>query len=135
MRPVRDEDGAPYLLVERSADTSRVRDPRTGEERRLPTDRLSPADGALGVVADLVDRGPLPVRALLSDHGLCESDLHGLLAELRAAGLVREATVGGRRGYAATDAARAAVARAGGGSGGGGSDGGAEPGPTDDRPD
>jgi len=114
MRPVRDEDGTPYLLVERSGETSRVRDPRTGEERRLPTDRLAPADGTLGVVADLVDRGPLAVRTLLADHPLCESDLHGLLAELRAAGLIREAAVAGRRGYAATDAARAAVARAGG---------------------
>lgn len=118
MRPVRDEDGTPYLLVERSAGTSRVRDPLTGEERRLPTDQLSPAEEALGVVADLVDRGPLAVRALLSDHPLCESDLHGLLAELRAAGLIREATVGGRRGYASTDAARAAVERADEGTGG-----------------
>jgi hypothetical protein len=50
------------------------------------------------------------VRTLLGATDLCESDLVGLITELRAAGLVEEATVGGERGYAATGEAREAVA-------------------------
>ena len=33
MQTVRDADGETYLLVKRSGDSSRVRDPGTGEER------------------------------------------------------------------------------------------------------
>lgn len=46
---------------------------------------------------------------LLGAYDLCESDLHGLLTEFRAAGLVVETTVYGERGYEATDAAKEGV--------------------------
>jgi len=70
-----------------------------------------PDERALGLLVELDARGPLPVRALLA-YDLCESDLHGLLAELRAAGLVAEQTVAGERGYDVTEAAAAALAAA-----------------------
>jgi hypothetical protein len=114
-----------------------VRDPATGERRYVENDRLSAAEGeptlsvaaaavpapvrrvltavhderSLGLLVEVVDRGPVGVRALLDGYDLCESDLHGLLAEFRAAGLVEEARVAGRRGYQTTDLAAAALAR------------------------
>lgn len=135
MRTVRDAEGNRYLLVTESSESSRVRDPATGEERHLPTDALEPVGGespletaaagvpaptrrvltavpnerALGLLLELVERGPLPVVQLLEAYDLCESDLHGLLTEFRAAGLVEEAEVYGERGYDATDTARAGV--------------------------
>ncbi|MFB6105394.1 MAG: hypothetical protein ABEJ70_00330 [Halobacteriaceae archaeon] len=134
MRTVRDADGHTYLLLKRSADACLVRDPESGERRHLPTDsvtvagespldvaatavpeatrrlvRAAHSDRGLGLLVDLRDRGPLPVTAMLADYDCCESDLHGLLAEFRAAGLVAEATVGGERGYRLTDDARVAV--------------------------
>jgi len=133
---VRDDEGRRYLLVKRSGESSLVRDPGSGEERYLPNDRLEPVDEsalsaaagsvpegtrravlaahderALGLLVEVVDRGPVAVRSLLADYDLCESDLHGLLAEFRAAGLVEEARVAGERGYAPTDAASEAVDR------------------------
>lgn len=137
MRTVRDADGDRYLLLKESAESSRVRDPETGEERHLPNDDLEPLDGesplataadavsddarrlvtavpdrrALGLLVELDDRGPLDVRVLLDSYDLCESDLHGLLGEFRAAGLVDEAEVAGRRGYRVTDAGHDALAR------------------------
>lgn len=128
MRTVRDASGKRYLLVKRSADSSRVRDPETGEERHLPNDGLEPAGGesplavaaggvpapvrrvltavhddrSLGLLLELVDRGPLPAVDLLDSYDLCESDLQGLLAEFRAADLVAETRVAGSRGYEAT---------------------------------
>ncbi|WP_142856069.1 DUF7346 family protein [Salinigranum halophilum] len=136
MRTVRDTDGARYLLVKRSSDATLVRDPETGAEQYLPNDELTEAEGvsaltvaasgvpesvrrvvtaahtedALGLLVELVDRGPLPVRDLLSAYDLCESDLHGLLAEFRAAGLIRERDAAGERGYEATETTREAVA-------------------------
>mgnify|MGYP000014702504 CR=1 FL=1 len=139
MQTVRDADGARYLLVKRSAESSRVRDPSTGEERYLPNDELrfddEEADTAplavavsgipesvrgvvtaahdeqsLGLLVELADRGPLPVVELLDAYSLCESDLHGLLTEFRAARLIEETTVHGERGYDATDVTRSAVA-------------------------
>ncbi|ELK51727.1 DUF7346 family protein [Haloferax volcanii] len=135
MRTVRGPDGRTYLLVKQSSDASRVRDPETGEEQHLPNDDLEavsgespletaaravpepvrrilvavPTERGLGLLVDLVDRGPLPVVDLLGAYDLCESDLHGLLTEFRAAGLVVEATVYGERGYEATDAAKEGV--------------------------
>jgi hypothetical protein len=135
MRTVRDESGKRWLLVKRSADASRVRDPETGAERSVETAGLARVDGAsplstvaegvpepvrrittavhddrsLGLLIDLVDRGPLAVRALLDVDDFCESDLHGQLAEFRAAGLVMETRVAGERGYEATDLAREGV--------------------------
>ena len=136
MQPVRDADGTRYLLVKRSSDSSLVRDPATGEERYVSTDDLR-SDGesplsaaasglpaelrravlacrderALGLLVEFADRGALSVRALLDSYDLCESDLHGLLAEFRAAGLLAETTVAGERGYEPTDEALEVVAR------------------------
>lgn len=136
MRVVRDESGTRYLLVERSGESSRVRDPATGEERSVATDELTPVDDespltvaaravpetvrqvttavhderALGLLLELDERGPLTVRTLLSLADLCESDLHGLVAEFRAADLVAETTVAGERGYRTTADATAALA-------------------------
>ncbi|SDZ89545.1 hypothetical protein SAMN04488065_1070 [Haloplanus vescus] len=135
MRTVRDEAGDRYLLVKRSSESSLVRDPDTGEERYLPNADLTvddetaaletaasavpasvrrvltaaPNDRALGLLIELADRGPLAVRTLIDSYDLCESDLHGLLAEFRAAGLVEEARIAGERGYDATATTRDAV--------------------------
>ncbi|WP_299269920.1 DUF7346 family protein [Halorientalis sp.] len=130
MRTVHDDSGTRLLLVKRSGDSSRVRDPETGEEQYVPNDALEfvdespletaattvpdPArtvltavrdDRALGLLLELDRRGPVAVRDLMSGYDLCESDLHGLLGEFRAAGLVDEATVAGERGYRLTDRA------------------------------
>ena len=136
MRTVRGPDGERYVLVKRSEESSRVRDPRTGEERHVANDALDPAGGesplaaaasgvsspvrraltavhderSLGLLIEIADRGPLSVERLMGAYELCESDLHGLLAEFRAAGLLEEARVGGERGYDATETAREAVA-------------------------
>jgi hypothetical protein len=130
-----DGDGTRYVLLKRSGQSSLVRDVETGESCYLPNDELSVLEGAspletaasvvpeparrvlrathtdraLGLLLELDTRGPTPVRALL-DYGMCESDLHGTLAEFRAAGLVEEATVVGERGYAVTETARAGLA-------------------------
>ena len=135
MRTVRDTDGARYLLVKRSSDSTLVRDPETGAETYLPNDELTEVEGlsalsvaasgvpepvrtvvtaahtedALGLLVELADRGPVPIRDLLSAYDLCESDLHGTLAEFRAAGLVRECEVAGERGYEATETTREAI--------------------------
>lgn len=66
-------------------------------------------DRFLGPLFKLVDNGELSVLELHDRTQLCESDLHGLLAEFRAAGLIRETTIDGRRGYVATDRAERAV--------------------------
>ena len=136
MKTVLDGAGNRYLLVKRSGQSSRVRDPETGAERYLPNDDLEVVDGvspletaaagvdpavrrvvtaahserALGLLVELVDDGPVPIRSLAGAYDLCESDLLGLLTEFRAAGLVREADVHGERGYDATDDARRALA-------------------------
>lgn len=64
----------------------------------------------LGLVVALADRGPTAVRTLLTETTLCESDLHGALAELVAADLLTESSVAGERAYAATADAERAVA-------------------------
>ena len=128
MQTVRGADGETYLLVKRSAESSRVRDPATGEERYVDNEELSvvagesplataasgvPAavrrvlravhdDRSLGLLAIVVDDGPIAVLDLLDTADMCESDLHGTVAELRAAGLIDETEVAGRRGYEAT---------------------------------
>jgi hypothetical protein len=135
MRTVRDESGDRYLLLKQSGESSRVRDPATGEERYVDNDALTVVEGepplstaargvpeevrrvaaavhddqSLGLLAELVDRGPVGIRELLDAYDLCESDLHGLLAEFRAAGLIEEARVAGERGYDATATATAAL--------------------------
>ncbi|RLM59548.1 hypothetical protein DVK02_02055 [Halobellus sp. Atlit-31R] len=136
MQTVRDDDGTRYLLVKRSTESSRVRDPETGQERYLPNERLTADaddaplsvaaagisgpvrrvvtaahdDRSLGLLVELADRGPLSVVELLDAYDLCESDLHGLLGEFRAAGLLTETVVHGERGYDATATTERAVA-------------------------
>jgi len=134
-QPVRDGEGNRYLLLKQSAESSLVRDPETGERTHIPTDELEPVtdespleaslgpipddvvwlltavheDRALALLLELDAEGPMAVRTLLSAYDFCESDLHGLLGELRAAGLVAETTVGGERGYETTATARNAL--------------------------
>jgi hypothetical protein len=130
-----EHDGERYLLLKQSSESSLVRDPETGEERYLPNDELTmtgdsplgiaarqiPApsrriltavhsEQTLGILLELDERGPLSVREILGAYDLCESDLHGLFGELRAAGLVAEADVAGERGYRLTDLARDGLA-------------------------
>jgi hypothetical protein len=135
-RVVRDGEGSRYILEKQSADSSRVRDPETGEQLHLPNDALEPVDAsplrvatdalaeeavtlvtrvpnerALGLLVDLDERGPTGVRRLLDVTDLCEGDLHGLLAALQAGGLLAEVTVAGERGYETTETASAALDR------------------------
>ena len=131
MRSVREDSGRRYLLLKESAEASLVRDPETGEERYVANERLhqvgqsplataaerlpgetrhelgiEPGERGIGLLSELDRRGPLAVRTLLADYDLCESDLHGLVGELRAAGAIEETAVAGERGYALTDATR-----------------------------
>ncbi|VTT86986.1 unknown [Halorubrum sp. DM2] len=136
MQTVRDDDGETYLLVKRSAESSRVRDPATGAERYVDNDDLRVVEGesplataasgvpepvrqtlgavrndrSLGLLAVIVDEGPIAAVDLLDAADMCESDLHGALTEFRAAGLVGETEVAGRRGYEATAVAVEALA-------------------------
>ncbi|EMA62974.1 DUF7346 family protein [Halorubrum kocurii] len=135
MQTVRDAAGETYLLVKRSAESSRVRDPATGEERYVDNAELRVVDGesplataasgvpspvrrtlgavrddrSLGLLAVVVDEGPIAAIDLLDAADMCESDLHGTLTEFRAAGLIDEAEVAGRRGYEATPVATDAL--------------------------
>jgi hypothetical protein len=68
------------------------------------------SDRALGLLLELDERGPVAVVDLMGSYDLCESDLHGLLAEFTAAGLVTEARVVGQRGYELTDVAEEGLA-------------------------
>jgi hypothetical protein len=129
MRTVADESGARYLLLKQSSDAWLVRDPDTGTDRHLPAASLevvdgtsplevaaravpaaveaavaAPSDRALGLLAEIRRREPVSVRTLLADYALCESDLHGMLAEFRAAGLLAETRAAGQRGYETTAA-------------------------------
>jgi len=137
MRTVRDESGRRYILVKESSESSLVRDPETGDERHVANEELRTVDGesplstaagavpdavrtvvtaahddrALGLLVELDARGPLSVAELVGSYDLCESDLHGLLGEFRAAGLVEEADVFGQRGYDTTATATDALDR------------------------
>lgn len=132
MQTVEDSAGRRLLVVKRAAESWLVRDPATGEERYVDPEAVDPVAGAsplataagaldddarrlvlaardsraLGLLCHLAADGPVAVRALLGETDLCESDLHGLLAEFRAAGLLTETDVAGERGYDATPAAR-----------------------------
>jgi len=135
MRTVEDADGNRLVVRKDGGESLLVADPTTGDEWYVDRDAVSPVDGqsalataaggvpeptrrvlaavpdeaALAVRLELVDGGPVAVRDLLARYDLCESDLHGRLAELRAAGLLEEATVAGERGYDATDLATEAA--------------------------
>ena len=137
MQTVRDEEGNRYLVCKRSSDAWLVRDPDSGRQQYIVRDRLEvseddsplstaaagidPAvrrlltathdDRSLGLLIELVDRGPLSAIELVESYDLCESDLHGLLGEFRAAGLLEPCDVAGRRGYDATAMATTAVRR------------------------
>lgn len=134
MRSVRDESGKRYVLLKESGDSSRVRDPETGEERYVSNARLEPVEGesplvtaartvpepvrrvlsaardeqALGLLLEIENRGPVRVRTLL-DYDLCESDIHGALGEFRAAGLVADVDIDGERGVRTTSTAGEAM--------------------------
>lgn len=133
-RVVRDDAGNRYVLEKRSGESSRVRDPETGERSHLPNESLEPVDAspldvataalssegvalvtgvpderALGLLVELDERGPTRVRTLLDISTLCEGDLHGLLVALRAAGLLAEVTVADERGYETTATAHTAL--------------------------
>lgn len=134
MRSARDASGEPVLVLETDGDERLVRDPATDTERWVPADGLSPAaepplrtaaravpepvrrllaavpdDRALGLLV-ILDGGPRTARELVAATECCESDLHGLLADLRAAGLVAETTVGDVPGYRTTGVAAAGLA-------------------------
>jgi len=137
MRSVRDDSGTRYLLLKQSGESSYVRNPKTGEERYVDNDELEPIEGesplvtaasgvpeavrtvmtavrddrSLGLLLEIDARSPVGVRTLLSATDLCESDLHGLLAEFQAAGLIEETTTAGERGYETTDAASGALSQ------------------------
>ncbi|PSQ45415.1 hypothetical protein BRD17_01500 [Halobacteriales archaeon SW_7_68_16] len=130
MQAARDADGQWVLVLERSEDTALIRDPATGDRRRVPAATVAPVDasplavvasaldtdgergdGRVGLLVELVDRGPTAARTLSTTYDVCESDLHGLLVEFRAAGLVAETRIGGEPGYEPTDAARRLVDR------------------------
>lgn len=121
MNPVvSDSDGTLYVLEKRAAHSSRVYDPESGERLHLPTDHLHVLDAegvpndtgsnsgftrdpGLGLLLTVRAAGPVSVRTLMDEMTMCESDLHGALAELVAGGLLREVTVLGDRGYEITD--------------------------------
>lgn len=125
-----EHDGTRYLLIKQSGDSSLVRDVGTGDERYIPNDELTVtgestlavaaraipepqrriitavhSERQLGLLIELED-GPISVREILGRYDLCESDLHGQVAELRAAGLVQEAERDGERAYELTEFAR-----------------------------
>ena len=64
---------------------------------------------AFALLQELDVDGPTAVTTLLSEYEYCERELHGLLAEFQAAGLVTEVTVTGTRGYRTTDTATTAL--------------------------
>jgi hypothetical protein len=140
---VRDGSGTEFLRLERSAESSRVRDPRTDEELELPNGEIESSeasalsvagwavpeaireelgtvgdDRTLGLLWEISGRDPIGVRVLLDEYDLCESELHGMVGELRAAGLIEPAEpaalnpiAASDRGYRTTERARSAFAR------------------------
>jgi hypothetical protein len=143
MKSVQDDTGKRYVLLKRSGHASLVRDPTTGNECYIQNDRLEGVESestletaarsvsdpvrtlltsvhdedGLGLLVDLGERGPLGVRTMLDDYDSCESDLHGRLAVLTAAGLIDETEIGGERGYRLTDNAETALETIGAGTG------------------
>ncbi|SEW00930.1 DUF7346 family protein [Natrinema salifodinae] len=135
MKTVEDDTGRRYLLLKRSDTASLVRDPTNGNECYVQNDRLEDVDESpletaarsvddpvltlltnvhdeetLGLVVELAERGPLGVRTLLDAYDICESDLHGRLTVLSAAGLIEETDVAGERGYRVTEDCERALA-------------------------
>jgi hypothetical protein len=130
-RVVAGPEGRELQLLSKSSDASRVLDPETGERFHLPNAEIDPLAGVsrleasarvlpaatrtllssvhnermVGLVVMLDSDGPLAARELLDRTELCESDLYGMVGELRAGGLLEEVAVGGERGYATTEVA------------------------------
>ena len=136
MKTVHDDTGKRYLLLKRSKRASLVRDPQNGNECYIQNDRLEAVDesaletaartvtepvrtlltnvhdeATLGLLVELEDRGPLGIRTLLDTYDFCESDLHGRLTVLSAAGLLETVEVAGERGYRTTDTCATALER------------------------
>jgi predicted nucleotidyltransferase len=134
-RTVEDTEGNRYLLIKQSGESSLVRQPETGDRRHIPNEDLTVVEDAstvdtvleslsedvltlvtavhddrmLAVLHEIDVEGPIAVRTLLSAYDFCESDLHGILGELTAGGLVRETRVAGERGYETTERASVAL--------------------------
>lgn len=106
MRHVEDRSGRTLYLLKRSASSSLVFDPSTGERSYRPNDELVALDRAIDdrhVILELLSsEGPTAVRTLLDTVSLCESDLFGLLLEMEAGGLIEERIVFDERAYAIT---------------------------------
>ncbi|MFB6196952.1 MAG: hypothetical protein ABEI52_01615 [Halobacteriaceae archaeon] len=134
MRTVRDEDGNQYLLLKESGESSLVRDPTTGETHHVKNESITTtgeaplvtaaeaidpgarflisaasSEHALGLLCDLVDVEKRSIRDMLDRYEVCESDLHGILAELAVAGAIEETKVAGERGYKITEEARRGI--------------------------
>ncbi|WP_226040995.1 hypothetical protein [Natrinema sp. DC36] len=135
MNTIEDDTGKRYLLLKRSDSASLVRDPETGNECYIQNDRLEAVgdesaletaarsvsdpvltlltavhdEETLGLLVELSERGPLSVRTLLDAYDFCESDLHGRLTVLTAAGLLEETDVAGERGYRITETCETAL--------------------------
>jgi hypothetical protein len=135
MKTVEDDTGKRYLLLKRSDSASLVRDPDNGNECYIQNDRLEAIgeesaletaarsvsepvvtlltnvhdEETLGLLVELSERGPLGVRLLLDAYDFCESDLHGRLTVLSAAGLLEETEIAGERGYRLTEECESAL--------------------------
>lgn len=133
---VRHRDGTLYYLVKRSTEASLVREVDTEHYQYVPNglleefDAETEADEVQGRrtpdpeqldelyrrfdihdprVPELLEYfGPEPVRVrtLLAKTTFCESDLHGLLGELTAAGVLEERRIAGERCYSLTTEAK-----------------------------
>lgn len=136
MRTVRDDEGTEYVLLKQSSESSLLRNAETGEQTHLPNESFEAVEGesplsttarrvptavrtllsavrddrSLGLLLDIEDRGPMPVRTLMASYDLCESDFHGIVTEFRAAGLLEETTISGERGYQTTELGSEALA-------------------------
>ncbi len=108
MRTAVDADGRRYVILKESGESTLVADPNSGDRRYLPNERLDVVDDesvepAEALLARIAEDGPVRVRQILETTTLCESDLHGLLANLEAGGAIREVEVDGERGYELAD--------------------------------
>lgn len=122
------------LAIERRDGELLVRNPATGRERSIPADAaesldkeplavvrdavgtaagppVGTDDRTLAVAVELVDRGVTPARRLPRAYAACESDLVGMVTELRVAGLIDETAVGGVPAYEPTEQAVQLVGR------------------------
>lgn len=136
MKTGRGPDGRQLLVVGRTDGELRVRDPATGSEETVPAEQvdrldreplavvrdavtdgldegrpIGTDDRTVGLAVEFVDRGPTPVRRLTASYDACESDLNGMVAELRVAGLIEATSLAGQPAYRATASAEQLAAR------------------------